>query len=352
MAGALVLITGTSGHMGFRALVNALELQYTVRAAVRSQAKADAILAAPSVKKLAPGSKLQFVFVTDILADGAYDEAVKDVRYIVHIASPLAKETEDYERDVIQPAVKGTTNILYSALKAPSVERIIITSSIIAVIPWKNFMMEETSQVFTADNRISDVHPPFQHYFQAYGASKANSLNATDKFIKTEKPSFEVPNVMPGFFIGKNELITDANDILSGTNRAAFAPVLGNRSDIANPGSMNHVDDVAKVHILALNPNIKGGQNFGVQSGGVGGNKWADSTEIVKKRFPEAVKDGRLPADGTQPTRTVLYDTSETEKVLGIIFRSYEEQVVSVTEHYLELLEKAGRQSDIRVNGH
>ncbi len=85
--------------------------------------------------RLAPGSRLQFTFVPDILADGAYDEAVKDVKYIIHIASPIAKETEDYERDVIQPAVKGTTNILKSALKAPTVKRIVITSSILAVIP-------------------------------------------------------------------------------------------------------------------------------------------------------------------------------------------------------------------------
>jgi len=140
MTGEIVLITGASGHMGFQAVINALELGHNVRAVVRTQAKANVILAAPSIKKLAPGSKLQFVLVPDILTDGAYDKAVREVDYILHIASPLAKETEDYERDVVQPAVKGTTNILNSALKASTIKRIVITSSIIAVCTFSVYL--------------------------------------------------------------------------------------------------------------------------------------------------------------------------------------------------------------------
>ena len=350
MTGELVLITGASGHMGFRAVVNALELGYQVRAAVRNQDKADVILNAPSMKALAPGKKLTFFFVPNIVADGAYDEAVKDVTYILHIASPLAKPGDDYERDNIQPALNGTTNILESALKVPTVKRIVLTSSVIAVVSFKEFVIEESPRVFTANDRIPDVFGPFGHHFQAYAAGKTRALNATDKFIKTEKPHYEVSNIMPSFFIGMNELITDAADILSGTNQVAFAPVLGHKADGALPGAMSHVDDVAKVHVLALDPKVKGGQNFGLMSGGVNGNDWGDSVDIVKKHFPEAVKDGRLPADGTQPTKKFLYDTSETDRILGIKQKSYEEQVVSVTGHYLELLEKAGGKVEVKAD--
>ena len=349
MTGELVLITGASGHMGFRAVVNALELGYHVRAAVRNQDKADVVLNAPSIKALAPGKKLTFFFVPDIVADGAYDEAVKEVTYILHIASPIAKPSDDYERDAIQPALKGTMNILESALKVPTVKRIVMTSSVIAVAPFKDFVMEESPRIFTANDRIPDDFGPYGHHFQAYAAEKSRALNATDKFIKTEKPHFEVSNIMPSFFIGKNELITDAADILSGTNRVAFSPVLGYKADGALPGAMSHVDDVAKVHVLALDPKVEGGQNFGLMSGGVNGNDWGTSVDIVKKHFPEAVKDGRLPADGTQPTKKFLYDTSETDRILGIKQKSYEEQVVSVTEHYLELLEKAGGKAEIKT---
>ena len=39
-------------------------------------------------------------------------------------------------------------------------------------------------------------------------------------------------------------------------------------------------------------------------------------------------------------------DTSRTEEVLGIRFRSFEDQVVEVTRYYLELVEKAGKSAE------
>ncbi|KAF6217755.1 hypothetical protein HO133_006582 [Letharia lupina] len=348
MAGDLILVTGATGHLGYRAVVLALEAGYQVRAAVRSQAKAGTILATQSIKALAPGSKLDFIIVPDIIADGAYDDAVKDVKAILHIASPLPGSTEDFERDIITPAIKGTTNILKAAAKEPSVRRIVITSSVVAVIPWAEVMNPKTNHVYTADKSVPDPSGPYEHSFEAYAAAKTKALNATKEFVKTEKPTFDVINVMPGFFVGKNELITNAKDVLSGTNAFAFGPVLGRVSAQPLWGSLQHVDDVAKVHVLSLSPKVEGNQDFGIQAGGTDGIVWDDSIEIVKRRFPEAVHDGRLPASGTQPTNKVVkYDTTRTEKVLGIKFQSYEDALVSVTEHYLELLEKESGKSEL-----
>jgi nucleoside-diphosphate-sugar epimerase len=50
------------------------------------------------------------------------------------------------ERDIIEPAIKGTVNILASAHKVPSVKRIVITSSV-AVI--KGGRGEEKGRVYT-----------------------------------------------------------------------------------------------------------------------------------------------------------------------------------------------------------
>ncbi|KAL2038141.1 hypothetical protein N7G274_009088 [Stereocaulon virgatum] len=347
MTGELVLVTGASGYIGFRVVFNALEAGYHVCAAVRNQVKADTILAAPSIEALAPGEKLTFALVPDMLADGAFDEAVKDVTYIIHTASPLPAPSDDYERDLIQPAVNGATNILKSALMTPSVERIVITSSIGAIIPWKYFSSEESERVFTADDRITNPHPPFVHPVEAYCASKVRALNATDKFMETEKPHFEVSNVMPSVCIGKNELITDAKDILSGSNGTAFAPVLGRKSDFPMPGAACHVDDAAKVHVLALGRKVEGNQNFSLMSDGVAGIKWSDANRFAEKHFPQAVEDGRLPADGAQPTHRLLINASKTDEILGIKQRSFEEAVTTVMEHYLELLEKAGGKVEV-----
>jgi len=276
---------------------------------------------------------------------------VKDTNYIIHVASPLPFETDDYERDVVAPAVKGTIGILKSALKAPTVQRIVITSSIVAVIPWKYSLMGEVDITFTADDRIpdSELDGPFGHSFQAYSASKAKALNATDAFVKTQRPHFDVINVMPSFFIGQSELVTTTKEIINSTSGIALSSVLGNNSDAPTPGVQIHVDDVAKLHVLSLDPKVKGRQNFGMTSGALGDNRWEDARDIVKKQFPEAVKDGRLPANGLQPTKKVLYDTSKTEEILGIKFRSFEDQIVEATKQYLELLGKEKEKVNVQA---
>ena len=342
MAGELILITGATGHLGYRTLVLALEAGYSVRAAVRSQAKAKEILAAPSIKTLDPGPKLDFVYIPDIIADGAYDDALSGVKAIIHIASPFNSclSAEDYERDIITPAVKGSTNILKAAAKEPSVKRIVVTSSQMAIIPWEEVIAAGNDHVYTAEKSAPDPSGPYTSSFVAYAAAKVKALNATREYVRTEKPTFDVINTMPVFIVGKNELITDAKDILNGSNMIPFAPILGQHASVPNGGGVIHLDDVAKVHILSLNPKVEGNQDFGIQSGGTEGIVWDDGIEIVKRRFPEAVKDGRLPANGSQPTKKIRFDTSRTERVLGIKFQSFEDALVSVTDHYLELLEK------------
>lgn len=54
MADDLVLLTGATGHLGFKVLRSALEAGYTVRAAVRSEQKAT-ILKSNRVLKATPG---------------------------------------------------------------------------------------------------------------------------------------------------------------------------------------------------------------------------------------------------------------------------------------------------------
>jgi uncharacterized protein YbjT (DUF2867 family) len=94
----LVLVTGGSGHVGFRTLAFALATGYRVRAAVRSPEKAEQIKAAKSVQGHL--DKLEFVMVPDILADGAYDEAVKGVDFVLHVASPISFPVGDPKNDL------------------------------------------------------------------------------------------------------------------------------------------------------------------------------------------------------------------------------------------------------------
>ena len=337
MSSPTLLITGATGHIGFRTLVEALKAGYVVRAAIRSAGKADEILATPSIKALGSDNKLSFVVVPDILADGAYDKALEGVTYVVHLASPLPTATTEYERDIIQPAIKGTTNILKAAKRVPTVKRVVITSSMMAIVS-PEVIRKGDDKIHRAEDRVEPYAGPIANPGVAYGVSKVKALQAAEEFMQTEAPTFDIIHIHPVYVVGRNELALDAKAVLKGTNSTALGHVLGTKFDQGRTSGSVHLYDVARLHVLALDPKVKGGQSFIASHE----NVWNDSLDIVKKHFPQAVKDGKLPADGDQPTLSVKIDVTHTEEVFGPFgfkFQDYEAQVVNVTEQYLELLD-------------
>lgn len=348
MAGDLVLITGATGHLGFRVLRYALEAGYSVRAAVRSEVKGENVRSNKAITAKENQSGLSFVTVPDILAPGAYDEAVKDVKYIIHVASPLAGSTpgDDYDKDLIQPAIQGTLNILEAAKKAPSVQRIVVTSSVVAITPPSAFAPNDyTGPPVDADTRVEEASGPFSDSFAAYMASKVAAFNRAEAWMAQNKPAFDLIHIHPSFIEGRNDLAKTLDEIQSGTNRFILNVALGVKAENPNIMTTNHVDDNAWLHVASLDPKIEGDQSFLVTSSGQDGVKWNDIKEIVARRFPDAVEKGILSTEGNLDSFYYPYDASKTEKTFGIKFKDFESQVVSVVGHYLEVYgqEKGGK---------
>ena len=94
--------------------------------------------------------QLETAIVADITVPGAFDDAVKGVDGIIHMASPYVIKVEDNETDLILPALNGTKGILESARKYGSkIRRIVITSSFAAVADfprglWPGHVYEES----------------------------------------------------------------------------------------------------------------------------------------------------------------------------------------------------------------
>lgn len=339
MSSPNLLITGATGYVGFRILITALEADYSVRCVVRCQSKADEILANPVIKHLSPNRLIHFTIVPDFTAKGAFRQSLQGVSYVIHVASPVpGPDKTDWERDLIEPAIKGTTALLTSAEETPGVRRIVITSSVAGIIPYPVLTFgDETSKTWTADDRIPIDHGPYRNHTQAYNAGKAMALEAIAEFMESKKPSFDVINIFPGWVIGRNDLAKDPTGTVTGSNSAAFAHVFGHQSTRATAPIVGHVNDVARAHVLALDSRVQGNQNFGVCLD----SDWSLALEIVRKHFPQAVKDGIFPLNGSQPNVKLRFDSSTTE-VLGLKLLDFESQVVSVAEHYLEELAKPG----------
>ena len=292
-----VQITGSSGFVGFRTLVATLEASYRVFGAVPYRENADRLSSAPSIKWMGNISgDLTFIVVPDIAADWSLDEAMKrDVEYIIHTDAPMTVNStitaERYESQIIQPLLKGTDNVLSAALSKPSIKRIVMTSSLMAIVPYQELFVLESFASFNDASTIQFApNPPYDNALEALCAGKAKALAATDMFLAKKKPHFTVISLMPGTIVGHDELAKTWKDLNEGSNQQILPHLRGEDVPTKLPSHTVFIDDVAKIHALALETEkVAKNRNFLLTSNGMNGSLWYRVMEIVKKEYTYAV---------------------------------------------------------------
>ncbi|KAK7993608.1 heterokaryon incompatibility protein-domain-containing protein [Apiospora arundinis] len=324
-----LLLTGANGFVGFKVLLNALEQGYTVRAAIRSMSKSDFLSKHPKVQALNASDRLSFVEVPDITNPKAYEEAVKDVTHVIHLASPLPSPFLDPQTGIYEPNVKSVTSMLQAASQEPALKKLVIASSVFANIPFP-----PNADKITSESRLPDVPGPFDSMIPAYSAGKIGALNATERFIKDQNPSFDVVNVFPGFVFGTDDRALKVGDIMASTNRILLGVVTGQTAPGPMPAGACHVHDVATLFLRALDDGTP--KNIGATVPHVFNEAW----DVVKERYPEAVKNGTF-AQGNQDTIPINWEAHQTEVDFGLKFKTWRDMVVDVAGQYLELSGKA-----------
>ena len=111
-----VLVTGFSGFIGANISKQLLEKGYNLRGAVRNLDKANKIVDALSAMGC-DTSGIELVEV-DLGSDAGWSDAVKDCRYIQHIASPLPNDPPTDREALVPEARAGAQRVLehgYSA---------------------------------------------------------------------------------------------------------------------------------------------------------------------------------------------------------------------------------------------
>jgi len=70
----------------------------------------------------------------DLTEEGSFDDAVMGCEGVFHIASPVYfGPMSDPKAEIIDPAVKGTLNVLQSCKKNSKLKKVVLTSSVAAV---------------------------------------------------------------------------------------------------------------------------------------------------------------------------------------------------------------------------
>lgn len=257
-------------------------------------------------------------------------------------------QTEDPERDIVLPAIHGTTSILNSALKFPSIKRVVITSSVVAILS-DAVASNGSSTPISSSSRVRPLPTPPYNPSSAYRAAKALALDATDRFVAEKKPGFSVINIMPGYIIGRNESVTSTRELVSGSNALVLGIVLGSEPMPGKrPMMVTDLRDVARVEVAALDlEKLKVGEgdskSFLLDGGSlVTGRKLNDAKEIVRKAFPAAVEEGKLKLGGGVGSAGIVVESKDSTKTFGEL-QGYEAMVKELVGQYLELLDREER---------
>lgn len=126
-----VLVTGATGYLAGWIVKQLLDDGITVHAAIRNPDKKEKRAHLDEIAAKAPGT-IKY-FQADLLKEGSYEEAMRGCEIVIHTASPFTSNFKDPQKELIDPAVKGTANVLNQATKTSSVKRVVLTSSCAAI---------------------------------------------------------------------------------------------------------------------------------------------------------------------------------------------------------------------------
>lgn len=157
-----VMVTGATGYVAGWLVKKLLEGGFTVHAPVRDPENHTKIKHLNEIENNTPGS-LKF-FKADLLEEGSYLESMQGCSVVFHTASPFTSNVKDPQKELIDPALIGTKNVLMSVNKTQTVSRVVLTSSVAAIYGDNVDLKNTPDGVFTEDmwNTTSSLkHKPY-----------------------------------------------------------------------------------------------------------------------------------------------------------------------------------------------
>ncbi|MGW2722039.1 NAD-dependent epimerase/dehydratase family protein [Streptomyces sp. NPDC001492] len=309
-----VLVTGGSGFVGCHLVGRLLERGYGVRATVRSVTNRAKVAPLTALQDRFPG-RLE-LFEADLLVEGAFDEAMKGCEVVFHVASPflMPERIKDGQRDMVEPALAGTRNVIGSIERTGGVRRLVFTSTVGAIFGDYADVREMEGQVLTEAyfNTTSTVENNPYHYAKTVAEQAAWEAERS-------QDRWRMVAVNPGLVLGPS--LTPASE--SGSLFLLEELFKGYFFYGAPDFSFTTADvrDVADAHIAAAEtPDAHGRYIVAAETM----TSFHDMARIIRGRYP---RDLRLPRNRLPhwPVRVLGPSFGLTQdyirKHLGIRFR-------------------------------
>ena len=244
----LVLVTGGSGYIAGYCVAQLLNDGWSVRTTLRSLAKAKAVRA--SIDNIAPkASEIEFV-EADLNSDAGWGRAAVGAQYVLHVASPVPETDPKDDDELIRPARDGTLRVLTAARDA-GVKRVVMTSSISAIIFGRGVREKPFTEAdWTDETNRRDTSP--------YDRAKTIAERAAWAWLAAEGGGLELVTVNPSLVLGP----------VLGSDFSASIEAIKKLLDGSIPAlprfGFNVVDvrDIARLHVLAMTAPEAAGEQF------------------------------------------------------------------------------------------
>ena len=292
-----------------------LEAGFQVRGTVRSLTDTNKVA---HLQSQFPALKL---FEADLLTQNSFEDAFRGADIVIHCASPFILKVSDPQRELLQPAVDGTTNVITTALRSPTVKRIVVTSSVAAMRrPDKpeGYIVSESDW-----NEAATVET------MAYALSKTLAERAAWKLV-ADRDDVRLVTVNPSFVLGP--VLSARSDATSVSTVASY---LNGACKVSGcqPFQIPHVDvrDVTEAHFRAATYENANGRYLVSSRTPSTHLSWCN---ILAKHFKDyPIPDHQAPGNmsfhfGTNPTKA--------EKELGMSFRPLETSLVDMANSLIK----------------
>jgi dihydroflavonol-4-reductase len=230
-----ILISGATGFIAGHTIKKLLAAGHQVVGTVRDPGKAE------KVKHLLEldGADQQLSLVAANLTDPDPFAPYTDVDVVFHMASPYVVHAEDAQRDLVDPAVRGTLSMLEAAAKSKRVKRVILTSSMAAITD------QPDGRLLTEDDWNSESSLTRNPYY----FSKAEAERVAWEFMEREKPGFDLVVINPFLVVGP------AQSASINTSNQTFIDIISGQYPAIMALDWGYVDvrDVADANIAAMN---------------------------------------------------------------------------------------------------
>ena len=239
----IVVLTGGTGYLGSRIFNELLENGYAVRLTSRNKEKtAQQTWIQELIEKHQADVEL---YSGDLEKEGSFDEAMLGADFLIHSASPFKIQgIKDPQKQLIDPAVNGTRNVLNAAEKSGSIKKVVLTSSLAAIYgdaADKKLLSKEKFDESVWNTSSSVKHQPYS-YSKTLAEQEAWNMN--------KGKNWKLVTINPGFILGPAMVPrTDSTsigfmlDMLKGTYKMGVPDLYFSIVDVR---------DVAKAHVKAM----------------------------------------------------------------------------------------------------